>query len=105
MFLFVGTSLPDMTKSRLSITYHISMALRAKHRFRLGWGGGGWGGVGVGGTDAPNRLFMNGVLLSVSIFLKISPRQIYSVEGLPDQNIAPQQLATCLFLFLHFDLK
>ena len=63
------------------------------------WAGGGGrgggikegGGGGGGRTDAPNRLFMKGVALSLS-------RRIYSVECLLDLNIMPQQLITCLFL-------
>ena len=57
------------------------------------WAGGGAGGGGIkeggggGRTDAPNRLFMKGVALSLS-------RRIYSVEGLPDLNITSQQLIT-----------
>ena len=39
----------------------LCLALWAKHRIRMG----GWGGGG-GGTDAPYRLFMKGVRLSVS---------------------------------------
>ena len=50
--------------------------LWARHRIRLrgGGGGGGWGG---GGTDAPYRLFMKGVQLSVSPVLLL--RQTDSV--------------------------
>ena len=59
------------------------------------------------------------VCLSVFLSLSLSPSlcfflfrcRIYSVYGLPDLNITPQQLITCLFivvvvfsfLFLHFD--
>ena len=39
-------------------------------------GGGGGGGGGAGAGDAPNRLIMKGVRLSVSPF---PPHQIYSV--------------------------
>ena len=54
---------------------------------------------GGGGGRAPNTLFMKGVGLSLSL------RQMYSVLGLPDQNITPQQLITGFLLLLHFDLK
>ena len=65
-------------------------------------------GGGAGGSDTPNRLFMQGVVLSLFIFF----RRIDSVQGFPDINITPQQLITCLlwlllllFSFLHFDLN
>ena len=56
-------------------------------------------GGGGGGTDAPNRLFMKGVRLSVSPFF--FPHQIYSLSGFPDLNVTPQQLATFSFSFFY----
>ena len=50
-----------------------------------------------GETDAPNRLFMKDVGLS---FFSFFTHQIYSVQGLPDLNIAPQSLSTWFFFSL-----
>ena len=59
----------------------ITQAMLEREKFRkqtsdsAGGGGGGYGGGGE--TDAPTRLFMKGVRLSVSPLF--SPRQIYSL--------------------------
>ena len=46
-------------------------------------------------TNAPNRLFLNGVRLSL-FFFSFLPR-VYSISDLPDLNVTPLQLTTCLF--------
>ena len=48
---------------------------------------------------------MNGVRLSVSPLKTKTKTKHSDLLCLPDLNITPQQLTTCLFVFLHFDLK